>query len=337
VLPESKSEPAGRGVKREPSNPAGKTIIVRNWKNTLRALNSILKKRPAASCLPVSGFYEPVRGMRFRGPSGDHFNLIFDMLSASFRKTRWLGLALTLAVGLCPLASGQTSLDNTLSSLEKWVEMERRIADESARWDVEKESLQDLIMLYKEELAGLTETIREAEEDVSAAEAARSKLNAEGERLAVIEDKVRAAITAAENDLKTLHTRLPQPLKDSIAPVFSQLPENPEDTKLSIAQRIQFVVASLTQIQKFNTSVTMEEGFREFEAGRQVQIDAIYFGLGAAYYVDKATENAGYGVIGPDGWRWQDDAAIAPLVRQLLEVYQTPGKAAFVELPVEIN
>ena len=259
------------------------------------------------------------------------------MLSASFRKTRLLGLGVTFVTGLCPLVWGQTALDETLTSLEKWVEMERRIADESAAWAVEKESLQDLLKLYEEELSGLTETIREAEEDVSAAEAARSKLNAEGERLSVIEKKVEASITAAEKSLKALHKRLPEPLKKDILPVFSQLPENPDDTNLSIAQRIQFVVASLTQIQKFNTSVTIEEGFREFEVGHQVQIDAIYFGLGTAYYVDKATENAGYAVVGANGWEWKDDASLAPLVRQVLEVYNSPGKAAFVELPVEIK
>ena len=259
------------------------------------------------------------------------------MLSASIRKTRLLGLCLGLVTGLCPLLPGQTVLDETLTSLEKWVEMERRIADESSQWEVEKESLQDLLNLYREELSGLSETIREAEQDVSAAEAARAKLNAEGERLSVIEKRVEAAITASEKSLKALHKRLPEPLKKDILPVFSQLPENPDDTKLSIAQRIQFVVASLTQIQKFNTSVTMEEGFREFEAGHQVQIDAIYFGLGTAYYVDKATENAGYAVMSPKGWQWQDDPSLAPLVRQLLEVYKSPGKAAFVELPVEIK
>jgi hypothetical protein len=258
------------------------------------------------------------------------------MLSAPFGRTRLLG-AFALAVGLSPLGWGQTVLDDTLSSLEQWVEMERRIASESAAWEVERESLQDLLGLYREELAGLRETIREAEEEVNAAEAARAELNEESERLSHIEERVAAAIVQAELDLKALNSRLPEPLQKQIQPLFAQLPSNPRETSLSLAQRIQFIAGMLTQIQKFNTTVTVLEDFRVFEEGNLVQIDAIYFGLGTAYYVDKGNLHAGFAVLGPDGWRWNDDVTLAPLVREVIDIYKSPGKAAFVELPVQIQ
>lgn len=250
---------------------------------------------------------------------------------------RLTGLLLALSVALSPIARGQDVLNDTLSTLEQWVEMERRLADESSDWEVEKERLQDLAALYREELTQLNETIDEAADDVSAAEAVRSELNAEGERLGVIEKQTEDAIAAAEKAIRALFPKLPPPLQKEINPLYVQIPENPAETKLSIAQRIQFVVGLLTQIQKFNTSVTVVEDFLEFEAGNQVQIDAIYFGLGTAYYVDKGTQHAGYAVLGASGWDWQEEPSLAPLVRQVIEIYGSPGKAAFVELPVEIQ
>lgn len=259
------------------------------------------------------------------------------MLSAKFGKAR--SVSLGVLFGILPVSAtfAQSALDETVSELEQWVDVERRTATESASWEVEKKGLQDLMALYRQELETLQESIREAEEDVSAAESARSDLNAEGERLKVIEDQVTEAITEAETALRKLHGVLPRPLQQEIQPLYSQIPEDPESTKMSSAQRIQFIVGVLTQIQKFNTAVTVVEDFREFGSGHQVQIDAVYFGLGTAYYVDKANENAGYAVLGADGWTWHDDGTLAPLVRQVVDVYGSPGKASFVELPVEIK
>jgi len=231
----------------------------------------------------------------------------------------------------------QGSVEDTLSTLEQWVETERRIADEKSEWETEKDNLLDLLALYKEELRVLDESIEAAAADVSAAETKRAEITEMGERVGQIEAQVEDAIVRAEIGLKALAVRLPKPLLQEISPVFNQLPKNPRDTKLSIGQRIQFVVAVLTQIQKFNSAVTVTEEFREFSDGKQVQIDAVYFGLGAAYYVDKANQHAGFGRLAESGWEWQDDDGLVSRVRQTIEIYGAPGKAAFVELPVEIR
>lgn len=269
--------------------------------------------------------------------SQDELYPTFNMLTVPFaRLGRLISFTAFAATGAA-LAFGQTELDETLSTLEEWVDMERRIASEAAEWEVEKESLENLIGLYRDELEALNETIRDAEEDVSAAEAARAELNAESERLSTIEGRVTEAIIAGEERFRALHGALPDPLQEEIQPVFAQIPTDSRETSLSIGQRIQFIVAGLTQIQKFNTAVTVTEEFRAFESGNQVQVDAIYFGLGTAYYVDQRGEHAGFAVLAEDGWQWQDDAALAPLVRQVITIYSAPGNAAFVELPVNIQ
>ena len=234
------------------------------------------------------------------------------------------------------IAAGST-LDETVSVLEEWVETERKISDAAAEWETGKASMQNLIEIYSREIETLGELIAAAEEDTSAAEKRRAELTQQSDAVKSIENKVIAAMIDTEELIKTLQPLLPPPLQEELSPLFSALPEDPKDSKLPIGQRIQPIVAILTQVQKFNQAVTVVDGFREFEAGRTVQTDSIYFGLGAAYYVDKADEHAGVGIIGANGWEWQDDDNLVPKVRQFLNIYKGTQQAEYVEMPVSLK
>jgi len=241
-----------------------------------------------------------------------------------------------LAVG-AQGSNGDTLLDQTTNTLAEWVELERKIAQDSSSWEIEKQSLQDLLAIYQDELEALTAQIEAAETEVSAAESARAELTEKDEILKALEAQVEAAIVEAELAILALHPKLPPPLQEEIQPFFAQVPSNPAESELAIGQRIQFVAGILTQVQKFNIGVTIVETFREFEEGTPVQIDAIYFGLGAAYYVDRADAHAGIGIVTDEGWTWREDDALIPLVRQFVEVYRGLQQPAYVELPVIIQ
>ncbi|MCD8482993.1 MAG: DUF3450 domain-containing protein [Verrucomicrobia bacterium] len=120
-------------------------------------------------------------------------------------------------------------------------------------------------------------------------------------------------------------------------PLINALPENPASSTVPLAQRIQPIVASLTQIQRFNSAVTIVEEFREFEVGTPVQIEGIYFGLAAAYYVDRANAHAGKAVIGPNGWEWRDDPSMAQAVRSFIDIHRATRQAEYVFLPATIQ
>ena len=234
------------------------------------------------------------------------------------------------------IAAG-SPLDETVSALEEWVETERQISVSEAEWETSKSSMENLISIYSREIETLGDLIEEAEKDTSAAETRRTQLNEQSEAVKSIENKVVAAMVEAEMLIKTLQPLLPLPLQEELNPLFNSLPENPKEAKLAIGQRIQPIVAILTQVQKFNQVVTVVGGFREFEAGRTVQTDTIYFGLGVAYYIDQADEHAGMGYIGPEGWEWRDDTALIPAVRNFLNIYQGTQQASYVDMPVSVK
>lgn len=251
-------------------------------------------------------------------------------------KTSRKGLPLLFcAAAVLPLCANP--LEETVSTLEQWVETERKISEASSGWEAEKASMLDLIKVYREEAATLDEIITAAEKDTSAAEARRAELLEQDSAVKEIEGQLIAQLEAIETTIKSLEISLPEPLHLELAPLFSAIPEDPSSTKLAIGQRIQPIVAILTQVQKFNQVVTVVEGFREFEAGRTIQTEKIYFGLGAAFYVDQTNEHAGYGVPGPDGWTWTDDNSLIADVRTFLDIYRGTRQATYVELPVSVN
>jgi len=231
----------------------------------------------------------------------------------------------------------QSTLDETVSVLEQWVDMERRISENRSSWEADKASMENLISIYEQEIDMLEEQVEEAENFTSEAEKKRAEYSDRDKEVKTIEADVTKEIIVAEKEIKSLFPLLPLPLQQELQPLFNSLPDNPEESKVPIGSRIQPIVAILTQVQKFNQVVSIVEGFQEFEAGRTVQTETIYFGLGAAYYVDQANENAGIGVLTDSGWNWKVDNTLAPRLRNFVEIYRGSKQAEYVKLPVELN
>jgi hypothetical protein len=241
------------------------------------------------------------------------------------------------AVAFACFQLAASPLEETVNVLQEWVETERRISQAEAEWETNKASMKNLISIYGGEIDMLTELIEAAEEDISAAERRRAELLSQDESVKEIEAKVVEVLVAAEKEVRELRALLPLPLQEELSPLFNAIPRDPAATRLSIGQRIQPLVAILTQVQRFNQVVTVVEGYRAFEEGRTVQTETVYFGLGAAYYVDTADEHAGVGVLGPDGWSWKDDDTLVAEVRNFIDIYRGTKQASYVQLPLNLN
>ncbi|HSH09104.1 MAG TPA: DUF3450 family protein [Oceanipulchritudo sp.] len=228
-------------------------------------------------------------------------------------------------------------LDETVNTLNEWVKTERLINQEAAEWETEKAAMENLLAIYRHEVETLSKIIADAEKDTSAAETRRATLLEQDTAVKAVESQALESLGQAERKLKGLEALLPPPLKQELQPLFNSLPQDPDSSKLAIGQRIQPVVAILTQVQKFNQVVTLVEDFREFEAGRTVQTETVYFGLGAAFYVDQANEHAGVGTPGPEGWTWSEDNAMISSIRNFVDIYRGTQQARYVDLPVSLN
>ncbi len=255
-----------------------------------------------------------------------------NQLNAFFKKAALLSIVPTLVVGT--YAAG---LEENFDMLDQWVEVEKTISKEKYDWEVDKQGLLDVIKVYEQELEMLDEKIKEAEEFTSAADSKKSGLLEDQDSLRGVEAKLEAIVAEQESLLKKIIARLPIPLRDEIAPLTRRIPQDPADTTLSVSQRLQSIVGILTQVDKFNATVEVAPEQREFE-GSLVQVTAIYFGLGAAYYSDKSGKHAGYGQASEAGWEWVSDTTIADKVLKLITMYEgNTTDIEFVPLPVNLN
>lgn len=261
-----------------------------------------------------------------------NLHISMNQLKGFFKKAILLGTVPLFVTGL--QAAG---LEENFEMLDQWVEVEKTVSKEKYDWEVEKQGLLDVIKVYQQELEMLDEKIEEAEEFTSAADTKKSGLLEEQDSLKEIEAKLESVVTAQEAMLQKIIARMPTPLREEIAPLTRRIPQDPENTTLSVSQRLQSIVGILTQVDKFNTTVEVAPEQREFE-GNLVQVTAIYFGLGAAYYADKSGDHAGYGRASENGWEWISDVSIAQKVLSLIEMYEgNTTEIEFVPMPVNLN
>ncbi len=245
-----------------------------------------------------------------------------------------LGLALG-AASFMQIAHAD-DLQNTRNVLDQWVETNQLISKEQSDWKLEQSILTDTQTLLSNELERLNQAIKELEETATTATEDRAKLTAEKDELEAGSAVVLNQIGALETQMKAIVKTLPLPLLEKLKPLIRRLPDNPEDTKLSMGERVQNIVGILSQTDKFNTTLTITSESREISEGKIVQVTTIYWGLAMAYYVDDSGNYAGIGVPSAEGWDWPEVAGAGPQIKQLINIYEGL-EPAFVPVPARIN
>lgn len=262
---------------------------------------------------------------------------------AAIRSPR-AAVALWMGAALCafnPLAAqdGATPLDANIEALDKWVEARRTLAEEQAQWEGEKARLDDMIALRTAQLKALNDAISAAQQETDVAETERTQLASSLEQMKAVEARVLKAVTDAEARMRALLPQLPVSLQQELQPLSVRLPDagGKSGQSLTTSQRMQTIVGLLTQIEKFNDTVDINAEAREID-NRRVQVQALYFGLAAAYWVDGNGTAGGTGRPGPDGWVWERDDTLAPAIQQMIAMYKKDTtEVHYVPLPVEVT
>lgn len=229
------------------------------------------------------------------------------------------------------------SLQETRNVLEQWVETRQITSKERSDWLLEESILKDTSALLTNELERLNEALSVLESSSTAAEQDRSRLAAEKEALNTASAVIEASIGKLETQMKQIIRTLPQPLVSKIKPLIRRLPENPQDTKLSLGERVQNIVGILSQADKFNTTITATSESREITEGKVVEVRTLYWGLAMAYYVDASATYSGIGYPSDQGWQWPKVNGSGPAIQNLLNVYEGTEAIQFVEVPARIN
>lgn len=227
------------------------------------------------------------------------------------------------------------AVEATRLALSKWIETQQIISKERREWQQAREILQARCEVVKNESAALREKIKAAEGVMTEAHQKKAELIAQNEQLKTSAAQLATTVTAYEQQIRHLHLRLPEPLQQRLAPLFQRIPENPAQTRVSIAERYQNVLGILNEINKANNEITVAYEVRTLADDKPAEVKTIYVGLAQAYYVSARGE-AGIGRPGDQGWVWQPANRESRNVLLALEILQNKHSPAFVPLPVKI-
>ena len=253
------------------------------------------------------------------------------------KRTYIITLTTSICLSLLTL-NAQDSIDDARALLDKWVETRQIISEEKEDWRVEKSILSETRTLLSNELNRLQESIEELESSATATDQERSKLAEEKEELRAAANVVATKIAELETKTKRLLPLFPDPLTETVKPLIRRLPDDPENAKATLGERVQNIVGILSQANKFNNKIQLTSETRVIEEGKEVQVNTLYWGLAMAYYVDASGEYAGVSYPTAEGWQTKLIKDAGPQIRELIDAFEgIDTDYEFVEIPAQIH
>jgi hypothetical protein len=244
-------------------------------------------------------------------------------------------IAGSLGTGIAQTSSAQ--LEEIRTNIDKWVETRQLMAKTRGEWASDKETLQQSISLIEKEVKLIDERIQQTQETASQADRNRLVLIEENERLSKGAAAIQVVLADLERQSTNLAALLPLPLQERIMPLLKRIPLNPDQTRLSISERIQNIVGILSEVDKFNNAISVFTELRKGSADTEIQVKALYVGLGAAFFADKTGDYGGVGVLTEQGWEWTPKPEIASDIARAIAVYENTETAQFIKLPVTVK
>ena len=231
-----------------------------------------------------------------------------------------------------------SKFEEARTHIEKWVQTRQLIAKRNADWRVERESIGQTIGLLQREIDLLKEAIEKSEQVDSESDAEKKRITLSLEDLKKANKVVDAALWGMERQALALMALFPDPLKDRTSNVRSRIPLEKQDLRgRSAADRMQNVVAILNEADRFNSAITLAIEVRKDAEGKDRQVQALYLGLGHAYYSDQRGSFAGVGVPGETDWTWEEKPELGSTIRKVIDIYENERSAEFVPVPVNIK
>jgi FtsZ-binding cell division protein ZapB len=242
-----------------------------------------------------------------------------------------------VAIGWTAEPAARDSIDSARLTIEKWVETQRVISKEKQDWELGREMLNERIKLLQNEITSLKEKISQAEQNISDADVKRMELVEENDKLKETGQTLTYIVTKLETRTIALEKRLPSPILERIKPLSQLLPENPSETKLSLAQRFQNIIGILNEVNKFNSEITPTSEVRTLAGGNSAEVTALYIGLGQAYYIGANGTAAGVGRPSENGWNWEPANDSSDVIGDVVDILKNEKVAGFVPLPVKVQ
>lgn len=113
----------------------------------------------------------------------------------------------------------------------------------------------------------------------------------------------------------------------------------PEDKRGDdVSKRLQNLINLSSEIEQFQQTVVLRQELRRDGAGREFNMEVIYFGLSVAYAVN---EDGGLALVGKpdpkDGWKFTERKELAGAIRDLISSTKGDRDPSFISLPISLD
>lgn len=247
-----------------------------------------------------------------------------------------LNAVLFVAMVAIPALGAETPIQETRSTLEKWVETRQLIAKARSDWQADKETIEQTLLLYERELKGVEEQFSKVSTNSVQVDKERAEAGAQKTASEESLNDARQFAEGFEVQIKHQVPQLPLPLQEILKPLLRRLPTDPA-TRMAAAERMQVLVGILNELDKFNNSISLFSEKRKNQKAEEVAVDTLYVGLGAAYFVNETGDFAGRGAPANGGWEWNTSPELASRIREAIRIYRNEQPAKFIALPAIIR
>lgn len=245
-------------------------------------------------------------------------------------------LSLLLVVGLFFSGTGAITaapLETLEGLVKQWVKLRSRSATEDQAWGRQQAQWEQEIALLRREETQLDTRIERAEQFEAATETRTSEQIARRDSLTAVLKQIDTVVDRMARDLQTLLPRIPVPLQsDELANICGQL--TTDTAKTATARRVQLLISALTEIESLQHHHHSVRELLAIKGQPRREMDVVYLGLAQGFAVSPDNTLAAVGMPTANGWVWTPRQAIAPVVRNLVQIQNQDSPPALVTLPL---
>lgn len=228
-------------------------------------------------------------------------------------------------------------LDETRSAIEEWVRTEQLISQESRQWREEQTYINNIITILTAEQRELNEQIALAQEIATRADEEREVLVEQLSTYQEISALLESRVADYERQLLLVTDYLPEMLKQELAPRLSRLNSGSEALTLSLGERAQTVLNIVSEIQNFDSNLTLTTEIVPNDRNDQIEVRVLYLGLSRAFFINDNATLGGYGVPTESGWQWQQANELNQAIADAMASFEARISPQLVDLPMQVQ
>lgn len=237
-------------------------------------------------------------------------------------------------LGMLAPAVRSTELSNTAELVQEWTRLRTEAGRIESDWHWQRSVLQTTQEALQHKVRRL-----EAERDLERAN--QEKLNADHAARTAENQTQQDTLAALDRELKELSARavaLHRWLPPRLAAAVELPARSLADPDLPATDRMQHLASFHNRCNQFNRTITYSEEVLVLADGQQPRLlEVLYWGMAAAYALDREGDLAYTGYPGIDGWTWEPLNNAAGDVARLIAVHRDETPPHFVTLPLQVR